>query len=271
MSEGPTTTAATLPRIIRPELDPWRFGWRYVKEPQPDGSVRTEQVPLTYEDVLYPQEGDVIVETPIHDQTGIDLKCALQITLAGRIGSVVLHDCRVDWGVEGVRPNCPDITVLENVGKWDPSLGTFRVADHAARPVLVIEVTSPSTRSQDLINKVVHYFRAGVPFYAIVDRAPDAEGGQLGLLGYRATPEGYVRTNLDEQGRLRLPLVGLRLGVERDELAILDEDGNRMKSYVQAVLRLENETQRADAEAERAKALEAKVRELEARLQSSGS
>jgi Uma2 family endonuclease len=297
VSEGHTT--ATPPQITRPEPDPWRFGWRFVRKPQPDGTVRTEQVPLTYEDVLHPEEGDVIVETPIHDQNGLDLKCALQLRLAGRLGYVVLHDCRVDWGVAGVRAHSPDITVVENVGQWDPNLGTFRVADHGARPVLVIEVTSPSTRGQDLIDKVDHYFRAGVPLYAIVDRGPAEEKRGLSLLGYRATPEGYVRMALDERGWLRLPPVGIWLGIDGEHLAIFDEGGKRFSSYVEVALRLEAEAERARAEAQRANAeaqranaeakaraqaeakaqaeldarlqLEAKVRELEARIQSAGS
>ncbi len=280
------------PSTSAPELDPWRFGWRYVPQQQPDGTVVREQVPLTYEDVLHPQEGDVIVETPVHDQTCLDLKCALQLKLAGRLGFVVLHSCRVDWGVPGVRAHAPDIAVMENVGEWDQNRGTFYVAELGARPVLVIEVTSPSTRTQDIVTKMSHYYRAGVPFYAIMDRGPTGEELSPLLLGYRATPAGYAWVDPDEHGRLPLPLMSLSLGVVGGQLVVYDERGKRMASYVEVALRLEHEAQRAESEARRAEAeakraddaarradaaeaareqLEAKVRELEARIQASGS
>ena len=139
------------------------------------------------------------------------------------------------------------IVVLENVGDWDRSRGTFRVAELGAKPVLVIEVTSPSTRNVDLDEKVVEYYRAGVPFYAIVDRRITEEVRELRLLGFVATPKGYVRADLNEQGRLWLPPVGLWLGLVREELVIFDELGRRQGSFVEVALRLENEAQRANA------------------------
>jgi hypothetical protein len=43
------------------------YGWRYVKRPRPDGGEELEPVPLTLEDVLHPQEGDVIPGSIVHD------------------------------------------------------------------------------------------------------------------------------------------------------------------------------------------------------------
>src|SRR5690349_19951814 len=45
---------------------PYRYGCRFMKRTQPDGSETVEQVPLTLEDVLHPQEGDVISESRNH-------------------------------------------------------------------------------------------------------------------------------------------------------------------------------------------------------------
>jgi hypothetical protein len=272
------------PRVTRPEPDPWRYGWRERGERQPDGSWRSKRIPLTQQDVLHPQEGDFIMQNPAHNQDCSELKNVAEFRLAGRLGFVVLGDCRIDWGIEGLGAHGPDIAVFENVGPWDPTCGTFYVAQIGARVLLVIEVTSPSTRDLDLNEKVLEYYRAGVPLYAVVDRR-EAENGQgISIMGYKAVPGGYVRMEVNQLGRLWLEPLQLWLGVEGDHVACFDDRGNRFGAYTEIAMRLEAATQRADAEVRRAAAaeakaqaeievrlqLEAKVRELEARLQSSG-
>ncbi len=48
--------------------DPFFYGWRYVQRDAPDGETTWEQVPLTLEDVLHPQEEDFIVQTDLHQR-----------------------------------------------------------------------------------------------------------------------------------------------------------------------------------------------------------
>src|SRR5262249_52752980 len=43
------------------------YGWRYVRRVTPDGGEEWDQVALTLEDVLHPQEGDVIPESKPHE------------------------------------------------------------------------------------------------------------------------------------------------------------------------------------------------------------
>ena len=81
---------------------------------------------------------------------------------------MVLSDCQVDFNIPGVKPLCPDDAVFLGVRRriaWS----SFNVAEEGARPVLVAEVTSPETRSNDLGIKVDYYHRAGVPWYVIAD------------------------------------------------------------------------------------------------------
>jgi colicin import membrane protein len=175
----------------------------------------------------------------------------------------VLSDCRIDWGVEGLGAHGPDIAVFENVRAWEPTRGTFYVAQLKAKAVLVIEVTSPSTRDLDLNEKVIDYHRAGVPLYAIVDRR-EAENGQgIGIMGYEATPGGYLRMKVNEMGRLWLDPLQLWLGVEGEQAACFEDGGKRIATYVEVAMRLEAEAQRAEAEAQRAEA-EAQRAEAEA-------
>ena len=160
---------------------------------------------------------DCFVITAAHDRDTHYLKNALLLALNSREDVEVLNDVRIDWQVEGIKPHGPDLVVFVDVRKpWKRDVGTFRVKDVGARPVLVIEVTSPNTRSGDIDQKVLEYYQAGVPFYAIVDYYPELEERQVHIIGYRATPEGYARVPLDEKGRLWLEPVRLWLGGEGD-------------------------------------------------------
>lgn len=225
-------TATGTSRVPTTTRDPFFYGWRYVEQEGPSGGKHLAQVPLSRQDVLHPREGDFIVNTEAHHRDREYLKAALRLAINGRAGWQVLGDMRVDWGVEGVRAHGPDLVVFEGVNQaWDLRQGTFRVADFPARPVLVIEVTSPSTRTVDMNEKVVEYHRAGVPFYLIVDHEPtDEDSGRLavGLIAYRSIPEGYVRVADDEKCGVLLPLIGLRVVVEGDRVVAFNPDGSRV-------------------------------------------
>ncbi len=57
------STVSTSRPPTRPpdDADPFRYGWRYVSVRGPDGTETLDQVPLTLEDVLFPETGDFIV------------------------------------------------------------------------------------------------------------------------------------------------------------------------------------------------------------------
>ena len=92
--------------------DPFRYGWRYVRRTQPDGTTVIDEIPLTRDDLLYPEEGDFVVQEPWHTQDFTYCYSALTAWFAAQSNVVVLGDCRVDWGVPGIRPLGPDIVVL---------------------------------------------------------------------------------------------------------------------------------------------------------------
>src|SRR5438552_16124297 len=91
-----------------PESDPFRYGWRYVKHARPDGTVTVDQVPLTLEDVLHPQEGDVIAENTVHEPERGHLTGACRTRLARLHDGHVFSDCIIDWNVPGLRNHPPD-------------------------------------------------------------------------------------------------------------------------------------------------------------------
>ena len=264
MSTPTQVPAQQAPAVVSVEgSDPFRFGWRYVWRKGEDGLMKQVQVPLTLEDVLHPQEEDFIANNAAHAQDCRYLEHALLIAVNGRENVEVLRDVRVDWGVEAVKAHGPDLAVFADVRQgWKRDAGTFHVRELGARPLLVIEVTSPSTRSTDLDDKVIEYHRAGVPFYAIIDYRPELEQRQVHLLGYRSTAEGYVRVQLNEQGRLWLEAVRLWLAGDGEWAVCFDELGQRIPDSQQ----LNRDAQKAEVRAQQAEsdAQKAEVRAQQA-------
>jgi colicin import membrane protein len=264
--------AETMRSSVAEEDDPFRYGWRYRRRTQPDGTEVIEEVPLTLEDLLYPEEGDFVVQEPWHTQDFAYCYSTLTAWYEGQADVVVLGDCRADWGVEGVRPLGPDIVVFFEVRQWLRQ-GTFHLAEEGGSPVLVVEIASPSTRRHDLGIKRDLYYRVGVHKYVIVDRGP--EGAQPPrLLGYQRSPTGWVPLQPDAQGRLALAPVGLLLGVEDQRPWLYDaRTGERepdrpalRQALVAAEARAQDAEARAQAEAQARRALEEHVRVLEERF-----
>jgi len=267
--------------------DPFRYGWRYVRRVQPDGTEVLDEVPLSLEDLLYPEEGDFVVYEPVHTRDFLYCFSTLETFYAAQPDVVVLGDCRVDWGVEGVRPLGPDIVVFFDVRQW-LRRATFRRAEEGGRPVLVVEIASPSTRVHDLGAKLDLYYRVGVQQCVIVDRGPQNED-PVRLIGYRRGPRGWLPLVPDTQGRLDLTPVGLLLGVEDDHpwlydaiTGVREPDRTALRHALtnaetraqdaetraqDAETRAQDAEARAYAEAQARAALEARLRALEEELQ----
>lgn len=282
------------PPATPPKHDPYRYGWRYVRVKQPDGTEAFDQVPLTLEDVLHPEVGDFIVETDAHDSDRVYLKDVFKARAAGILEAVVLGNCRVDWNLPGVRPLGPDIAVFVGVKRyidWE----TFDVAAEGARPLLVVEITSRATRKNDLGIKLHFYHQAKVPLYLIADVVGRGAKRRLKLIGYEYAAKEYKPIAPDEKGRIYLEPLRLWMGTRRDpqggydRLVCFDADtGQELGDYAavieaaekavdharaaerqaraEARARVQAEA-RAEAEAQARAQAEARVRELEAQLE----
>ena len=262
--------------LRRGKPDPFRFGWRYVRQLGADGREACVRVPLSLDDVLHPQEGDHIPENSQQEQDCTYLASVLRYRLAGNPHAVVLRDCLVNWGVRGLRNHSPDISVFDNVADRKRVWKTFSVVKEKARPLLALEVVSPDAhakqaRDNDVLTKVTEYYRAGVPLYVVVDQ--ERVDGPRRLLAYVRGATGFEPLVLDDRGRVLLVSLGLRLGL-RDERVVCwdaatDEEIGDLTQAMQelhkteAALSVEAQA-RHEAEAALAIALQ-RLRELEAK------
>lgn len=253
---------STAPKYPTAPSDPIEYGWRYVSVTRPDGKEALETIPLSLEDVLHPHDGDFIVQTDAHNGDRDYLYEVFKARLKDEKTAAVLADCGVDLNIPGVRPVCPDIAVFSHVKRRFDWL-VFNVAAEGARPRLVVEITSRSTRKNDLDVKLEYYERAKVPCYLIADAVGRGEARRVELICYRNSRRGFRRVAPDENGRVHLDFVNLDIGVTRDRrtgyqrLACYDpETGEELGDYVaveEAAAAALKRSQKAEGETRTAK------------------
>jgi len=258
------TTAKPSPPTA-PAEDPFRYGWRHVLRPTPDDPQHLEQVPLTLDDVLHPDVGDFIVHSDRHETDRMYLTAVLRARLEASGAAIVLSDVRIAWDIPDLRPHGPDVMVIPGIAAWQ-DWSAFDAAVEGARPALMIEITSPETRVNDLKRKVVHYARAGVAQYVIVDRIERGGARRVRLLDYRLDGGVYRRRAPDAAGRVHLVIANLWLGVEGDHVVCYDERGAAFGDYATVVRQAAAAEERAQREAmARTEAEERAQREAAAR------
>lgn len=281
--------ATTTVEIYSPRPEPedaFRYGWRYLRREGPDGRETWERVPLTLEDVLHPQEEDVVTQSVTHQLRQEYLHTVLAAQLAHDPTAIVVADLLIDWDVPGLKGHGPDIAVILGV-RERKNWSTFHVAEEGVRPALLIEITSPATASLDRSVKVEEYEAAGVETYVLIDTARSRSFPALRLIGYGLTPDGYQLLVPDERGRLWLAVARTWLGIADNEIVCYDEMNRPLGDYVtlattlrraeqraadEAAARLEAEhraaqaERRADEEARTRAAAEARLRALEDEL-----
>jgi len=251
-----THTVAKPSPPTAPAGDPFRYGWRFVPRPTPEDPQHLEQVPLTLDDVLRPDVGDFIAHSDRHETDRMYLTAVLRARLEASGAAIVLSDVRIAWDIPDLRPHRPDVMVIPGVAERQ-DWSTFEVAVEGARPALIIEITSPETRVNDLKRKVVHDARAGVAQYVIVDRGGRGAARRARPLDYRLAEGVYRRCAPDAVGRVHLTIANLWLGVAEDHLVCYDERGAAFGDYATVV--------RQAAAAEERAQREAAAREAEAR------
>jgi colicin import membrane protein len=248
-----------------PQLaDTFPYGWRDIETVHPDGTSESVRIPLTLEDALHPQLGDVMPETPLHVRIRTYLYQVFCARTRHIAGVLVLSDVLVFWDIPGLKQHSPDIGVVFDVRDPDAERSSFNVAEEGTRPRVIIELVSPSTRRNDIDKKVVQYHQAGVAYYIILDRARD--GDPWVLRGYEYAAGGYVEMAKDPRGRLWLKDLGCWLGTNGQQVICYD---GVTDAPIGDYLQLASDLQAADERiaTEQAQAAEARTQAAEARTQ----
>ena len=236
--------------------DPFYYGYRLVDM---DDIPDPVMVPLTEDDLLHPQEGDYVTHNTLHHRIITYLYEVFCALVAHQTDTVVFSDVLIAWdAVPSIRPHGPDLMVIEGVRElreWS----VFDVAEEGTRPSLIIEVTSPKTRRNDLYRKPDHYDRVGVPQYVIVDLHQRRGVFYPRLLTYRSVEGAYELDTPDADGRLWIERYGVGLAFDGETLVCTDREGTPIDGYSQL-------RQRADADAAARRDAERRVAELEAEL-----
>jgi Uma2 family endonuclease len=149
----------------------------------------------------------------------------------------------------------PDVLLVQGVSKWDRPV--YKLWEEGRVPSLVIEVTSSSTKDEDVNDKKDVYRRLGVEEYFLFD--PYGDYLEPSLQGYRLQSGWYVTMSLEPDGSLHSHAAGLRLRTEGERLRLIDPATGR------PLLWPEEETAAREAEAAARAAAEVRATAAEAR------
>jgi Uma2 family endonuclease len=155
----------------------------------------------------------------------------------------------------------PDIFVVFGVEKKDRRI--YKLEDEGKAPQVVVELTSTSTKTEDIVLKHYIYANLGVQEYFLFD--PYGETIQPALRGFRLKGGEYVPM---VGSSLHSEVLGLELRFEAGQLRLYNpKTDERLKTPAEAeAARREAEAARREAEAARREA-EAARREAEAARQ----
>jgi Uma2 family endonuclease len=160
----------------------------------------------------------------------------------------------------------PDVFVVKGIASR--LRRSYKLWEEGAAPCFVIEVSSRSTRLEDLGNKKALYAMLGVEEYVLFD--PLAEYLKPPLQGFRLEQGEYVRVELEPDGALRSQTLGLLLRHEGHTLQLYNlATGQRLLRLLEkaAALRAAEERSRAAQEQARAEEQARRAAQEQARVE----
>lgn len=218
-----------------------------------------QPVPAPGEVVEYPtRDGRPMGETDVHRDQMMDLIHALQVRYLDEpevyvTGNLLLF---YDEG-NGNRHVSPDVMVVHGVAARRRDV--YKLWEEEA-PSVIFEITSRSTRSEDLGTKKGLYELMGVREYVLFD--PREEYLEPRLRLYRLTPEGY---RLLAPGDVLLETLGLELVVLEGALRLRDPgSGALLPTRMESEARAEGEARARRQAEEEVAALKREVEALRA-------
>ncbi len=222
-------------------------------------------IPLRRE-VEYPDsDGQPMAESDIHRQEIVDLMEALRRRYRGAPDVYVAANLFLYYRQGDPRSVvAPDVFLVRGV---PPGLRkTFKLWEEGAPPCFIVEVTSSSTRDDDLTRKKDLYEHLGVDEYFLHD--PEGDYLSPRLQGFRLLHGRYVSLRPNADGSLESHTTGLTLQVEGTSLRLIDTATGERLLRVEEVDqdRLRERAARQAAE-KRAQAAEERAQDAEERAQ----
>jgi Uma2 family endonuclease len=252
-----------VPEPVPTAENPYALGWRYTRDPD----AEDWRVPLTEDDLVFPQEDDFVVNNQAHDDDRFYLTAVFRRRIEGRPELRLLSDHLIDFQHPSLSKYLgPDLILFNGEARpWDKGEAVFPVEDMKARPLFVVEITSPSTRRMDLTRKMHLFYLVGVPLYVLIDLPTGGGRNPVGIVAFQAGPAAYERLPSEPDGRVWLEVVEVFLAVEDDHVVCYDRVGTRIPNYAE-LTRDRDDAHRRAAEAEaRAVAAAARMSNAEAR------
>ena len=178
-------------------------------------------------DVYYPEsDGQPMGETPLHRQEMTYLIEALEERF--RQAADVYVSGNMFLYYERGRPRCavaPDVFVARGVEPPLQERRIYKLWEEGVGPCLVIEVTSDSTRDEDLRRKKECYERLGVAEYFLYD--PEGDYLPERLLGFRLDGGRYRPIPAEDDGALASGATGTTLRLESGRIRLVDTASGR--------------------------------------------
>ncbi len=210
--------------------------------------------------IIYPEsDGMPMGETDFHIAMIIYLREALQDYFRNEPDVYVAGDMFLYYEEGNPQASvAPDSFVVRGVA--DKQRRTYKIWEEGRGPDVVFEITSRSTRRDDMETKRALYANLGVAEYYIFDPEGDYLEPPLWAfhLDTAQSPAAYVR-RLDEA--IYSPILGLEILVEKNRLRLRDPRSGEKLLWPQEALA----ARRAEAEARRA--AEAEAARLRAELE----
>jgi len=181
--------------------------------------ARMAAIPLR-RDVEYPySDGQPMAESDIHRKEMLDLIAALDRRYQDTPDVYVAGNMFLYFRQGDPRSVvAPDVFLVRGIPKGERK--SFKLWEEGRVPSLVIEVTSESTRNEDLTRKKACYERLGVEEYVLHD--PEGDYLSPRLQGYRLAGDRYEPMPARFDGSLDSRTTGLTLRVEGTNLRLID-------------------------------------------------
>ncbi|HEX4496615.1 MAG TPA: Uma2 family endonuclease [Thermoanaerobaculia bacterium] len=182
-------------------------------------------IPLQRDDVYYPEsDGQPMAETDLHRDEMVDPIHALKRRYRDApdvyvTGNIFFYYVQGDPRAVVA----PDLFLVKGVAK--ERRRTYKLWEEGRVPSLVIEITSDSTRHEDLSKKKLCYERLGIEEYFLHD--PYQDYLRPALQGFRLIDGRYQRIEPEIGGSLRSRSTDLLLRVEGFRLRLVDAVSGR--------------------------------------------